>query len=139
MRSLLAALVSGLVFGFGLTMSQMIDPARILGFLAIGAGWDPTLAFVMAGALLVTIPGYALLKRLRAPLLADGFAQPPRWPIDRKLIGGAMLFGIGWGLSGYCPGPGIVAAGLGYMPVLLLFIPGILLGAWLARLSTDKS
>lgn len=135
MRNLFFAALAGIVFGIGLAMSQMIDPARILGFLTLQPGWDPTLMYVMAGALLVAIPGYALLKRRQAPWFAEEFAPAPSRRIDGRLIGGSILFGLGWGLSGYCPGPALIAAGLGYLPVLLLFIPGILLGAWLAGLA----
>lgn len=134
MRSLLAALPSGMVFGFGLTLSQMTDPQRILGFLNLHGDWDPTLVYVMAGALFVSLPGYALLRRRSKPLFGDRFASPPRWPVDLRLIVGACCFGIGWGLSGYCPGPAVVAAGLGRIDVILILLPSILAGGLLAGL-----
>lgn len=126
--------LAGLLFGAGLLISGMADPARVLGFLTLAPGWDPTLAFVMAGALAVSLPGFAVLHRRGRPLFAATFAERSV-RVDRRLLFGAALFGLGWGLQGYCPGPAIVAAGLGQWPALL-FLPAMLLGAWLAdRLS----
>jgi hypothetical protein len=108
MRAALASLGAGLLFGSGLVVSGMTQPSKVLGFLDVFGRWDPTLAFVMAGALAVAAPGFALLKRRDATL----FDEPLRWPraaaIDRSLLGGAALFGIGWGLVGLCPGPALV-------------------------------
>ena len=111
MASVLAALVSGFIFGFGLAISGMTQPTRVLGFLdvlGIASGtWDPTLAFVMIGALVVAAPGYLLARRRERPLLAQVAAWPKKTDIDRPLIAGSVLFGLGWGLVGLCPGPAI--------------------------------
>ena len=129
-RALVFALLAGLLFGAGLVVSGMADPARVLGFLTLAPGWDPSLGFVMAGALAVTLPGYALLQRRGQPLFAAEFA-PRITSVDRRLLIGAAIFGLGWGLQGYCPGPAVVAAGLGQWPALV-FLPAMLVGAWLA-------
>src|SRR5262249_51752405 len=111
MRTVLAALATGLIFGFGLAISGMTQPTKVLGFLdvlGIGSGtWDPTLAFVMIGALAVAAPGFILARRQARPLFAKVAAWPSKRDIDRPLIAGAVLFGIGWGLVGLCPGPAI--------------------------------
>jgi len=111
MPTILAALVSGLIFGCGLAISGMTQPNKVLGFLdvlGIASGtWDPTLAFVMIGALAVAAPGYLLARRRERPLLAKLAAWPTKREIDRPLVAGAVLFGLGWGLVGLCPGPAI--------------------------------
>jgi uncharacterized membrane protein YedE/YeeE len=111
MPATLAALACGLIFGFGLAISGMTQPAKVLGFLdvlGIGSGtWDPTLAFVMAGALAVAAPGFAFARRRTRPILAAASLWPTKTAIDRPLVAGAVLFGIGWGLVGLCPGPAI--------------------------------
>ena len=111
MPVILAALACGLIFGFGLAISGMTQPTKVLGFLdvlGIGSGtWDPTLAFVMIGALAVAAPGYALARRRERPVLAPASLWPGKTDIDRPLVAGAVLFGIGWGLVGLCPGPAI--------------------------------
>lgn len=132
MRILIAATVSGLLFGAGLVISGMADPARVLGFLTLAPGWDPSLAFVMGGALLVTVPGFALLKQSPAPAFGGEYVKPASASIDRRLLLGAALFGAGWGLAGYCPGPALVAAGQ-LSPVALLFVAAMLLGARFAE------
>jgi uncharacterized protein len=108
---ILAALVCGLVFGLGLAISGMTQPPKVLGFLdvlGIASGtWDPTLAFVMIGALAVAAPGFLLVRRRTRPLFAPAAAWPSKRDIDPPLIAGAVLFGIGWGLVGLCPGPAI--------------------------------
>ncbi|ACK50860.1 protein of unknown function DUF395 YeeE/YedE [Methylocella silvestris BL2] len=110
---LLAALGCGALFGFGLALSGMIDPARVRGFLDIFGRFDPSLAFVLAGAVAISFVGVRLSHRLRHPLLDDSFHLPTGRTIDAKLIGGAALFGIGWGMAGLCPGPAIAALALG--------------------------
>ncbi len=113
MRALLAAALSGLVFGLGLTVSHMIDPAKVLGFLDLAGDWDPSLAFVMLGAIPVAMLGFRHARRQPAPLLAPRFGEPAPRPIDAALCGGALLFGVGWGLVGYCPGPALAGLALG--------------------------
>ena len=109
MRKILPGLIVGLVFGAGLALSDMINPARVLAFLDPLGGWDPTLAFVMAGALLPSALGYALVRRMKAPLMAEQFCIPANRVVERRLLAGAALFGVGWGLVGFCPGPAIAA------------------------------
>lgn len=109
----LYAFAAGLVFGVGLLISGLADPARVLGFLDLAGLWNPTLAFVMGGAVLATSIGYALLRRRRVSLSGG----PMRWPqasrLDARLAGGSLAFGVGWGLAGFCPGPAVVAAAAG--------------------------
>jgi uncharacterized protein len=123
----IVAFACGLLFGLGLTVSHMIDPAKVLGFLDIAGHWDPSLAFVMLGAIIVTAPAYLLARRLRAPLCADAFAAPSSAGIDRRLMIGALMFGAGWGLVGYCPGPALASLGFGGHKTLL-FIIAMLIG-----------
>ncbi|WOD38991.1 YeeE/YedE family protein [Nodosilinea sp. E11] len=124
----LVALAAGLLFGLGLGCSQMIDPQRVIGFLDLFGTWDPTLAFVMGGAVLVTLISFRFILRRSAPLLDRNFFVPTRNDIDRPLVLGAALFGIGWGLGGYCPGPAIAALGLGSANPLL-FLAAMLAGS----------
>ncbi len=106
----LVALICGSLFGFGLALSGMTDPAKVIGFLDLFGNWDPTLAFVMGGALLISLPFFQFgLGRLNAPMFAELFRIPDRSDIDIRLIAGAALFGIGWGLVGLCPGPVIAS------------------------------
>jgi uncharacterized protein len=121
------ALVSGLLFGLGLAVSQMINPAKVLGFLDLFGDWDPSLAFVMLGAVPLTALGYRLARLRGAPLWAAAYSTPSQSRIDRRLAGGAVLFGIGWGLVGYCPGPALASIGLGN-PATLLFVAAMLAG-----------
>jgi len=123
----LAPLASGLLFGLGLVISGMINPGKVLGFLDIAGDWDPSLALVMVGALIVAAPAYLLAKRMHKPLCSSAFAPPARSSIDRQLIGGALLFGVGWGLVGYCPGPALASLGIGSGRTLL-FIAAMLAG-----------
>jgi uncharacterized membrane protein YedE/YeeE len=106
------ALVSGIVFGLGLSLSQMIDPNKVIGFLDITGLWDPSLVLVMLGALLVTLTGFRLVLKRSRPILETGFHVSQKARIDRPLLLGAAIFGIGWGMSGYCPGPAMVGMGL---------------------------
>jgi uncharacterized protein len=108
MPVILAAFSCGLVFGWGLQLSGMTDPSKIFGFLDLFGAWDPSLAVVMAAALVVASLGYLLAKRQEKPILAAKSLWPTRTEIDRSLVAGALLFGIGWGLVGLCPGPSIV-------------------------------
>jgi len=109
MRRILPGLIVGLIFGAGLALSDMINPARVLAFLDPLGQWDPTLAFVMAGALLPSAIGYLVVRRMKAPLMAEQFCIPANRVVERRLLVGAALFGIGWGLAGFCPGPAIAA------------------------------
>lgn len=120
MKHLLVSAVTGLLFGAGLVISGMADPAKVLAFLTLNRNWDPSLAIVMASALAVAVPGFAWLRRRAKSFLGGPFAEPARGHVDRKLVLGATLFGLGWGLSGYCPGPALVSAGLGQPDALLL-------------------
>jgi uncharacterized membrane protein YedE/YeeE len=122
------ALVAGLIFGAGLAVSGMTDPAKVLAFLDVGGGsWDPSLALVMAGAIAVHAPVVHWLRRRGRPWIGDRVHLPTRTIIDGRLIGGAALFGIGWGLAGYCPGPAVVAAGA-LRPAGLLLLAGMIAG-----------
>jgi len=107
--NLLVIAVSGILFGLGLGVSEMVNPERVLGFLDILGDWDPSLVFVMLGALIVAVPGFQAAKLMHKPFLAITFHAPTRQDLDPKLISGAVLFGIGWGLAGICPGPSLVA------------------------------
>ena len=127
MPALFVALASGLLFGLGLTVSSMIDPAKVLGFLDVAGSWDPSLAFVMAAAIPVAAIGYAVARRRGRPLVATAFQGPTATAIDRRLVTGAVLFGVGWGLVGYCPGPALAAFGLG-VPGAGLFTAAMLVG-----------
>lgn len=114
------ALLAGALFGFGLSLSGMVDQARVSGFLDIASGhWDPSLMFVLGGAVMVAAPGVLLSRRLAKPVLADDFRLPAKPRIDGPLIIGSAIFGIGWGLAGFCPGPALSAVGLGLMPAVL--------------------
>ena len=105
LQRLFFALLAGTLFGLGLSLAQMIDPAKVVNFLNIFGAWDPSLAFVMAGALAVNIIATPLILKRERPILADMFKVPAKTEIDIKIVVGGILFGIGWGLAGYCPGP----------------------------------
>lgn len=135
MSRLLVSLAAGLLFGLGLIVSEMIDPERVLGFLNIFGDWDPRLAFVMAGAVIVNTLGILILKRRSRPLLESHFDWPSKTDIDRPLVMGAVLFGVGWGLIGLCPGPAIAGLGTGLLPVLL-FVLAMLVGMLVAKAIT---
>jgi uncharacterized protein len=136
-RTLVIALVAGLLFGLGLGISEMLSPSRVLGFLDISGLWDPTLLFVMGGALLITFPAFRLARRMQHPLFESKFALPTRKDIDARLIQGAVLFGIGWGLAGLCPGPAIVGLASLNTEVLLFFV-SMLTGMLLYRHLFEK-
>ena len=108
-RDILVPLASGTIFGAGLTIGGMTDPARVRGFLDLFGNWDPTLAFVMGGAVLVMALAWMLQRKMLRPFLAEGFSLPDRNDITPRLVGGSALFGIGWGIAGLCPGPGFAA------------------------------
>ncbi|QPG04551.1 YeeE/YedE family protein [Salinimonas marina] len=128
MRFILTALLAGFLFGAGLTISMMTDPARVLGFLDIFGAWDPTLAFVMAGALAIYMPIYQFYIKPRGRTVFNEPCQLPETKqVDKPLITGAVLFGVGWGLSGICPGPGLANLS-GGQPAIYVFILTMLLG-----------
>jgi uncharacterized protein len=122
MLNLITSLVVGLLFGVGLTMSEMVNPAKVLAFLDVAGNWDPTLAFVMAGALVTAMPGFLVARKWKSPVLTGRFYLPSRTDIDFSLIGGAILFGVGWGLVGFSPGPAIAALGFGDLAVVIFVI-----------------
>jgi hypothetical protein len=132
-----AALVAGILFGAGLTVSQMIDPAKVVGFLDVFGRWDPSLALVMAGALVVTFLGYRLAGAQGQPWIAGAFAKPKRSEIDAKLLAGAALFGLGWGLAGYCPGPAISGLALGELPTAV-FVAAMMAGMGVFHLVFER-
>lgn len=127
----LAALVAGLVFGVGLVLGGMTQPVVVLGFLDVFGRWNPQLLFLMASAVVTTAIGYRLVLRRRQPLLAARFQLPTAHGIDKRLLAGGAIFGVGWGLGGYCPGPALASLG-GGAPSLWLFVACMLLGWWIA-------
>jgi uncharacterized membrane protein YedE/YeeE len=132
-RPLVFALVAGALFGAGLAVSGMADPQRVRGFLDLFGAWDPTLAFVMGGALVPMAIAWRLQKRMPSPMAAERFTLPTARDLEPRLVGGAALFGIGWGVAGLCPGPAI--AGLAIAPApAALFIAAMLAGMILHRL-----
>jgi uncharacterized membrane protein YedE/YeeE len=135
---LVYAVFTGLVFGIGISLSGMIDPAKVLNFFDIAGTWDPSLIFVMGGALIVTFFGYRLAWRRDAPLFGGRFEVPASTVIDSKLIGGSALFGIGWGIAGFCPGAAIPALGTGRWEVVL-FLVAVIAGFFLRRLVAPVS
>ena len=129
-----SSFAAGLTFGLGLVISGMINPAKVQNFLDVAGAWDPSLAFVMGSALLVTGAGYRLIKPMGHPLFEAKFQWPSTTDIDPRLISGAALFGAGWGLAGFCPGPAISAAALGRTDVpifLIAMVTGMLAWRWL--------
>lgn len=122
-----AALLAGLVFGLGLIVSGMANPAKVLGFLDITGQWDPSLAFVMAGAIAVGMVAFALAGRRSSSLLGAEMRLPSKRSIDRRLLAGSALFGVGWGIAGFCPGPALVSLGMGQIKGLV-FVAAMLVG-----------
>ena len=120
-------LISGLLFGFGLLLSGMADPAKVQNFLDLFGTWDPSLAFVMGGAIAVTMPGFWLVIRRNKPFFNNVFHLPSRTDLDARLITGAAIFGVGWGLGGFCPGPAITALPLAAEGTLI-FVATMLTG-----------
>ncbi len=141
MLAFLVPLASGLLFGLGLAVSQMVDPAKVLAFLDIGGlpagAWDPSLAFVMGGALVATAIGYRLAFARGRPLAAAQFQLPAATAIDARLAAGAVLFGIGWGLVGYCPGPALAALVFGRGETVL-FVAAMVAGMALHRFAFER-
>jgi len=122
MMRALAGLAAGLVFGIGLVISGMFNPAKVLNFLNIAGTWDPSLIFVMGGALVVTVIGYRVVLSRPGPTFDTQFFVPDRSDIDARLLTGAVLFGVGWGIGGYCPGPAVTSSTLDGSPTLVFLI-----------------
>jgi uncharacterized membrane protein YedE/YeeE len=126
-RRLLPPVVSGTLFGAGLTLSGMTDPARVRGFLDVFGQWDPTLVFVMGGAVIVMAIAWRIQSRMKQPLFGETFSLPDRRDVDGRLIAGSALFGIGWGIAGLCPGPAVASLALSPLAVLP-FVAAMLAG-----------
>src|SRR5687767_67313 len=127
------SVLAGAVFGLGLIVSGMADPAKVLGFLDLAGAWDPSLAFVMGGAILVGAVAFTVARNRTLSLLGLQMRMPTATQIDRRLVGGSLLFGIGWGIAGFCPGPVLVALGMGEQKALI-FVVAMLLGMGLFEL-----
>lgn len=122
-----SSLLAGLVFGLGLIVSGMANPAKVLGFLVLTGRWDPSLAFVMAGAIAVAMVAFALARQRTSSILGAEMRLPSKRSIDRRLVGGSLLFGVGWGIAGFCPGPALVSLGMGQIKGLV-FVAAMLAG-----------
>lgn len=127
MNRVAVAFVAGLIFAVGLGVSGMTQPAKVIDFLDVTGNWDPSLAFVMMGAIAVHFVAYRQVPKMPSPLFGERFNIPSNTSIDPRLLGGSALFGIGWGLGGFCPGPALVSVS-GLMPTAALFVGGMLLG-----------
>jgi uncharacterized protein len=135
-RRLLPSLVSGVLFGAGLTLSGMTNPVRVRGFLDIFGDWDPTLAFVMGGAVIVMAVAWRIQSRMLRPIFGEKFSLPDRKDLDPRLISGAVLFGIGWGIAGLCPGPALASLALApatVLPFVGAMVAGMVLQEFLSR------
>ena len=136
MKANLVALLSGVIFGLGLALSQMINPNKVISFLDVTGNWDPSLAFVMMGALAVTMLSFRFILKRSIPLLDSGFHVSKQTIINRPLLLGAVIFGIGWGMSGYCPGPAVASLGLlsveGIIMVIAIYA-GFFSQRWIAN------
>lgn len=131
-------LALGLLFGIGLVISGMSDPAKVLNFLDLAGTWDPSLAFVMGGAVIVAFFGYRLVLKRDRPIVGSSFRIPTRTELEPRIFVGPAIFGFGWGLAGFCPGPALTALGLA-APGTLIFVPAMFIGMWLARLAGERS
>ena len=129
---LILIFLSGSLFGFGLTLSGMLDPSKVQAFLNITQKWDPSLAFVMIGGILTTSIGYYFILKSPAPLYDSNFHIPIIYNIDVKLIGGSVLFGIGWGLGGLCPGPAVAILSYSFFPAIIFMI-AMLIGLFIGK------
>ena len=131
MKIPVTAFLSGIIFGFGLSISEMINPTRVIGFLDVAGNWDMTLLLVMCGALAVALTGFTFVLKRPHPVFADTFSLPVKTRIDKSLLIGSALFGTGWGLAGFCPGPAIAALAT-LSPSVFLFVLAMIAGQWLA-------
>ncbi|NYE27224.1 hypothetical protein HDE78_000149 [Rhodanobacter sp. K2T2] len=134
---ILNALLAGLIFGAGLLVSGMANPAKVLGFLDIAGNWDPSLAFVMAGAIAIGSVGFAMARRRKHSLYDAPMLLPTATRIDRRLLAGSAMFGAGWGLAGFCPGPALVCAGSGEFGAML-FVVAMLVGMKIFALAEQR-
>ncbi|UDL91268.1 YeeE/YedE family protein [Mesorhizobium sp. PAMC28654] len=138
MNKLVSAFLIGGVFGLGIAVSGMINPAKVLNFFDIAGNWDPSLIFVMGGGLVVAFTGYRLVfGRRKTPVFESAFALPTKRTIDKELIGGTAVFGIGWGIAGFCPGAAIPALGLGYSATPV-FVAAVIAGIVVARFARAR-
>ena len=133
----LTVLASGLIFGIGLTISGMVNPSKIINFLDLAGAFDATLIFVMGGAVIVTAIGYYVVLKQKRPLFAERFHLPTVNDIDLRLVGGSALFGVGWGLSGFCPGPAIASLAFGHKESLVM-LAAMAVGALAARFVPEE-
>jgi len=139
MKPIIALIIvfgSGVLFGLGLTISEMINPAKVIGFLDLAGNWDPSLLLVMVGGLLVTFPAFRLILKRGTPVLESRFYLPTRKDLDNRLLGGAVLFGLGWGIAGLCPGPALAALSL-LNSQAFLFVAAMVAGMLLHRLVAE--
>jgi uncharacterized membrane protein YedE/YeeE len=134
---LLSAFTVGLIFGVGIAISGMINPAKVLNFFDIAGTWDPSLIFVMGGALVTTFVGYRFVLRRDRPVIEERFQLPSARDIDARLVGGSAVFGVGWGIAGFCPGAAVPALGSGKAEVAG-FVVALLAGLWVARMIRDR-
>ena len=138
MKNRISEFLVGLVFGLGLIVSGMTDPGKVLGFLDIAGLWDPSLAFVMGGAIAVGILAFAVAKKRTTSFLGGAMHLPSSRDIDRRLVIGSLMFGVGWCIAGFCPGPAIVSAGAG-QPKAVVFVLAMLAGMWLFELVEGRT
>jgi uncharacterized protein len=131
-KAFVFAAIAGALFATGLVIGGMTNPAKITGFVDVGGAWDPQLGFVMAAAIAVYAPLMRYIRRRTAPLIDTQFHWPAAGEIDGRLVGGAAIFGVGWGLSGYCPGPALTSV-VGGAPSALVFVAAMMVGLLLAR------
>lgn len=132
MKHILIALISGILFGIGLSLSQMTNPNKVLNFLDLAGNWDPSLIFVMLGALTVTITSFRFILKRQNPVFDQKFYLATKKKIDKPLVIGAAIFGIGWGIAGYCPGPVVAGLGIGSIEAIIMLI-AIYLGIMVHR------
>ena len=132
---ILSTLIAGLIFGTGLILSGMVNPLKVQNFLDFFSSWDPSLAFVMGGAILVAMPGFWIVQKRKAPFFSDVFHLPTRTDFDFRLLAGAAIFGVGWGLGGFCPGPALTSLPL-VAKGTLIFVPAMLIGMVAAKLTS---
>ena len=132
MMNKIFSLLSGIIFGLGLTVSSMTNPAKVIGFLDITGNWDPSLMFVMLGAIAISAPFFYLLRNKNKPLFDSNFEIPTIKNLDKKLVLGASIFGIGWGMVGFCPGPAIASLAL-LKPFSIIFVIAMVGGFYMSK------